>query len=258
MFFLLFVFTFIGTSFCNETEEIKVFCPNGWLAQGQVIYVKNVSKIANESEYSLCLVCQLNSILKHPYHIIEVCVSTSDLLENNEIHCKSAVCQTKPNKTKQHWKLMNQCDTLDYQPVCGMKINMTDKTLKEAMDDVEFVPCKKLSYHQTFFENKKFSVDLVCPESFVFESVNVREAIITQHKSSTQDKSRAFCLICNHRLNSSEISVSFCSSVLCAPHESNTIRHLKTKTEYQLSICDKEESYCYQNATDVNDYCGYR
>jgi len=155
MIFLLFDPILIGPSFCYTKEEFEVFCPNGWLAYGQAIYVKNISNIANETQYSLCLVCEQNSFLRSPYEVIEVCVSTSKkLLENHHMQCKSAVCESKPNTTKQHWKLLDQCDTLDHVPVCGMKMNMTGKTLKEAMDDVEFVSCKNFSYQHSFLEDK--------------------------------------------------------------------------------------------------------
>jgi len=70
MIFLLFVSILIGPSFCYIQEEFEVFCPNGWLASGQAIYVKNISNIANETEYSLCLVCEQNSFLKSPYKVM--------------------------------------------------------------------------------------------------------------------------------------------------------------------------------------------
>jgi len=211
MIFLVFASIFIGTSFCTETKEIEVFCPNGWLAQGQVIYGKKNNTVgnnhANESEYSLCLICQITSILQHPYNITEVCVSTSKSLlkyNNSSLQCQTSNCKSLINNTKDHWKLLDQCNTLDYQPICGMKINMTHKTLLAAMENVEFVSCKNFTHHNSFFESKLyFSVDLVCPVGSFVESVKVKEA-----KFGNNDTSEVFCLICNLGLNSSEATVS--------------------------------------------------
>jgi hypothetical protein len=256
MIFLHILFALIGTSFCNETEETEVFCPNGWLAHGQVIYMKNISNISHESEYSLCLVCQKSSILKQPFHTIEVCVSTSNLLKNIEMQCKSAICKSKPNATRQHWKLLDQCDTLDYQPVCGMRINMTDKTLKEAMDDVELVFCKNISYQQSFLEDKLyFAVDLVCPQGTTFESVNFKEATFVRHHDSNP---KTFCVMCNQKHTPGEVKVSLCSSVLCSPPSSNAIRNLHNVTTVSKLPTYSNESTGYQNVTDVEQYCGFR
>jgi len=257
MIFLVFASIFIGTSFCNVTKEIEVFCPNGWLAQGQVIYAKSINnnKNLNEFEYSLCLVCKQSTILKHPYDIIEVCVSKSkNLLEDIDMQCQSVNCQSKPNQSKYTWKLLDKCyKTLEYQPVCGMKINMTDKTLKEAMKNVDFVLCKKISYDQSFYTDKLyFSVDLVCPEGSIFESLKVRKA-----KFNNQDKSEAVCLICNLGLNSIEAKVSLCSAALCLSSKS-IIRNLKFETEFQMTKCGETDPSCYQNITTMDKYCGYR
>ncbi len=261
MIFLLLVSILIAPSFCYKTEEIEVFCPNGWLAQGQAIYVKNITNIANESEYSLCLVCQKNSSLPHPYEITEVCVSTSQLLLNIEskLQCKSAVCKFKPSTSKQNWTLLDHCDTMDYQPVCGMKINMTDMTLKEAMDDVEFVFCKDLNNDHLFPDIKLYSsVDLICPKGSTFESVNVREGVIKKNGGHAWTNSGAICLICDPSLKSRKTKINLCSTILCSSFESKAPHNLKVNTEFQLSTCGKVDSTCYQNATDLDKYCGYR
>jgi len=138
-------------------------------------------------------------------------------------------------------------------------MNMTGKTLKEAMDDVEFVSCKNFSYQHSFLEDKLyFSVDLVCPEGLALKSVKVRTAEVNiNHYDTTSVSSKAMCVICNQKLNPSDVQVSLCSSTLCSPHSSNAIRHLRRmKTEVQMSICSKEDHSC--NTTVIAEYCGFR
>ncbi len=172
MIFIVLASILIGTLTCYKAREIEVFCPNGWLAKGQVIYFKNINNISSESKYSHCLICEQNSILENPYDILEVCVTASNFFfENHDMRCESAVC--KPGQILP-LEFEGQCKTLDSQPLCGMKMNMRHKTPKDAMKDVKFVSCKNFTHHHSFFKEKLyFSVDLFCPEGSIFESIKV-------------------------------------------------------------------------------------
>ncbi len=68
--------------------------------------------------------------------------------------------------------------------------------------------------------------------------------------------SEVLCLICNQGLNSSEATVSICSSVLCSSPSNNEIRNIKFVTEVQLPPNGIEDQN--KNDTEMDKYCGFR
>ena len=163
--------TLIGTLLLTEGSgsdlNLDLTCPQGWIASSFNSYKCSFPDQSDERVWSswksdcfACLTCLSNSTLSLPNGVVEVCLVTqSDVSTQMEtilqVQKQSLSCALNDEF----------CETLDSLKFCGVSVPIVGKSSSKN----KVLPCKEIQK-----EAPHESFELICPKSFVLQSIVFR------------------------------------------------------------------------------------
>ncbi len=226
---LVVAFLVLGCQVKSEEtdQEVQLNCPDGWIAYQVHYYTCGYLPMPQniwypKSNCSTCLTCKRNSILEHPFSLVELCaVFWPEIITSSNYYVLPEKCTE------------NICNGLYYQTFCGMSLRVSNNTITSET----FLPCPNI--HHEIQDNSQ-SIELVCPRSFSFKTLFQRN-VSNNYQSQRLTNTRSVCLTCDHNsaigINGKKLKITMCS-----PHfkpDENKINQVTTKN---LLECQQQDT----------------
>jgi hypothetical protein len=208
----------VVVTFVVDSQQAEIYCPRGFIIQGQVNYRYSANEENKNYKHAMCLICRVNSFAVTPFGTVEVCIFRNTEFRNNTYYRRSLqICGYDSQDSKEIKKNFSDICLKSYSsPTCGISIDTTKK-LNEAIEKVEFLKCSKANE----MPNQPQIVDIQCPETWKLGGTKkqFKTYYFDRHQGVkfTPDykAQEELCVVCNStKLLETKYQIFFCTATL--------------------------------------------
>jgi hypothetical protein len=208
----------VVVTFVVDSQQAEIYCPRGWIIQGQVNYSYSANEENKNYKHAMCLICRVNSFAVTPFGTVEVCIFRNTEFRNNTYYRRSLqICGYDSLDSKEIKKNFSDVCLKSYSsPTCGISIDTTKK-LNEAIEKAEFLKCPEPNPMLV----QSQIVDIQCPETWNLggTKTQIKSYYFDRHQgvkftpdNKTQEE---LCVVCNStKLLNTKFQIFFCTATL--------------------------------------------
>jgi hypothetical protein len=247
--------------FVVDSQQAEIYCPRGWIIQGQVIFKNATDYTPASMKYAMCLICRINSFAVNPFGTVEVCIYFNNELMQQDFYSRSLkICGYDYYGFQKINNNFNEiCSTMYSSPACGISIFLKNG-FNEALETIKFLSCNQTN----LIPIQPQLVDIQCPKNWKFGGIEQQKKIYYFNRrkdaklpSKTLQES---CLVCNStKLQNTEQQIFYCTASLdlflldFAPFVAIEKR-TKIKREENPNITNSSNSSIYKLSFVSNKY----
>jgi hypothetical protein len=206
----------VVVAFVVDSQQAEIYCPIGWIIQGQVIFKNATDYTPASMKYAMCLICRINSFAVNPFGTVEVCIYlNNEFKEKTWYRRSSKICGYDIEDYQEiNQKISDFCSTIYSSPACGISINLK-KEFNHALETKRFLNCNQTK----LMPIQPQIVGIQCPKNWEFGSTEqqlkyyyLKRGEDAKLPEKTLNES---CLVCNStKLNNTEQQIFYCTASL--------------------------------------------
>jgi hypothetical protein len=199
--------------FVVDSQQAEIYCPRGWIIQGQVIFKNATDYTPASMKYAMCLICRINSLAVAPFGTVEVCIYlNNEFKEKTWYRRSSKICGYDIEDSQE----INQkiSSSIYSSPACGISINLK-KEFNQALETTRFLNCTQTN----LMPIQPQIVDIQCPKNWEFGSTEQQFKYYYLKRNEgaklPQKMLEESCLVCNStKLKNTEQKIFYCTGSL--------------------------------------------
>jgi hypothetical protein len=194
-----------------DSHQAEIYCPRGWIIQGQVNYTYRANEDNRYYKHAMCLICRINSLAVPPFGAVEVCIFKESGFNNNTRYRRSSkICGYNIEDSQEiKQNFFDICSSTYTSPKCGISINLTEE-FKKTIETMTFLNCTQTN----LMPIQPQIVDIQCPKNWKFGST--KQQFKTYHLNrcpALNTKTQELCVVCNSP-TSPNTKIFFCTATL--------------------------------------------